>query len=219
VIMLMVPLKSTEGKKVSEVDLKDELFGIEPNRHAIHQVVRMQRAAGRAGTASTKTRGEVRGGGIKPWRQKGTGRARAGSIRSPIWKGGGIVFGPKPRDYSFKVPKKVRRLAFRSALSAAAREQRITVLEDFILDVPSARAGQEIIENLALEGSVMVVVAEDDVIVEKSFRNLSRVETFLPAELNTYDILRFNNLLFLKGAIDVLQGSGGQGDGGDDGSP
>lgn len=205
---MMIALKDVEGKEVGEVTLSDELFGMEPNPHAVHQVVRAQRAAARAGTASTKTRGQVRGGGCKPWRQKGTGRARAGSIRSPIWKGGGTVFGPTPRDYSFRVPRKMRRLAFRSALSAAAREDRITVVEDFSLDEPSSRTVNGIIDRLGLGGSVMVVVAVDDLNVEKSFRNISGVETFLPGEINTYDILRFDNLVFLKGALDTLQGNG-----------
>ena len=206
---MKVELRNAEGKKVGEIDLSDELFGIEPNVHAIHQVVRMQQAAARAGTASTKRRGEVRGGGCKPWRQKGTGRARAGSIRAPHWRGGGSVFGPKPRDYSFRVPKKVRGLAFRSALSAAARDERITVVEDFALDVPSTRTGAGILGKLELDGRVMIVVAEDDLNVEKSFRNLANVETFQPNELNTYDLLRFDKLLFLKGALDKLQGNGG----------
>jgi large subunit ribosomal protein L4 len=204
-----VALRNIEGKKVGEVDLSDELFGIEPNTHAIHQVVRLQRAAGRAGTAATKTRSEVRGGGVKPWRQKGTGRARVGSIRAPHWRGGGTVFGPKPRSYGFRVPKKLRRLAFRSALSAAARSERVTVIEDFALDTPSTRTGAEIMGRLELDGRVMIVVADDDLNVEKSFRNLSNVETFLPNELNTYDLLRFDNLLFLKGALERLQGDGG----------
>ena len=206
---MKVALKNVEGKKVGEVDLSDELFGIEPNAHAIHQVVRLQRAAGRAGTAATKTRSEVRGGGVKPWRQKGTGRARVGSIRAPHWRGGGAVFGPKPRSYGFRVPKKLRRLAFRSALSAAARSERVTVIEDFALDTPSTRTGAEILGRLELDGRVMIVVADDDLNVEKSFRNLSNVETFLPNELNTYDLLRFDNLLFLKGALERLQGDGG----------
>lgn len=209
-IRMKAPLLDTQGKRVGEVELLDELFGIEPNVHAVHQVVRMQRAAARAGTASTLTRGEVRGGGSKPWRQKGTGRARAGSSRSPIWKGGGTVFGPKPRDYSFRVPRKVRRLAFRSALSAAASEERVTVVEDFVLEVPSTRTGREIIENLDLTGKVMVVVSDDDENVEKSFRNLAMAETFFTGELNTYDILRFDRLLFLKGALEALQGGGGE---------
>jgi len=203
---MKTPLLDTQGRKVGEVELSVELFGIVPNEHAVHQVVRLQRAEARAGTASTKTRREVRGGGSKPWRQKGTGRARAGSTRSPLWKGGGTVFGPSPRDYSFRVPKKVRRLAFRSALSAAALDERITVLEDFALDEPSTRTGGEIMRKLELEGTVMVVVSEDDENVEKSFRNLAKAETFLPAELNTYDILRFDHLLFLKGALDAFQG-------------
>ena len=203
-----VPLKSVEGKKVGEIELSEKLFGIEPNEHALHLVVRMQRAAARSGTASTKRRGEVRGGGAKPWRQKGTGRARAGSSRSPIWKGGGVVFGPKPRDYDFRVPRKVRKLAFCSALSAAAKDERVMVLEDFALDVPSTRTGLDILEKLDVPGKVMIVVGEDDVNVEKSFRNLPRVETFLSSEMNTYDILRFDRLLFLRGALDTLQGEG-----------
>ena len=117
---MKIALKDREGNNVGEVELSDELFGIEPNPNALHQVVRQMRAQGRAGTAKTKTRGEVRGGGAKPWRQKGTGRARAGSSRSPIWRGGGTTFGPRPRDYSFKVSKRVRKLAFCSALSEAA---------------------------------------------------------------------------------------------------
>lgn len=205
---MIIALKDVEGKEVGEVTLSDELFGMEPNPHVVHQVVRAQRAAARAGTASTKTRGRVRGGGSKPWRQKGTGRARAGSIRSPIWKGGGTVFGPTPRDYSFRVPRKMRRLAFRSALSAAVREDRITVVEDFSLDEPSSRTVNGIIDKLGVGGSVMVVVAVDDLNVEKSFRNISGVETFLPGEINTYDLLRFDNLVFLKGALDTLQGNG-----------
>ncbi len=206
---MKVPLKSLSGEEVGEVELSDELFGIKPNIHAMHMVVRLQRAQARAGTASTRTRKEVRGGGRKPWRQKGTGRARAGSIRSPIWKGGGTVFGPKPRDYSFKVPKKLRRLAFRSALSAAASEDRIVVIEDFSMETPSTRAGKEILENLGLDHSVMVVLPPEEENVEKSFRNLAKVETFYPRELNTYDILRFDSILFMKRALDVLQGSGG----------
>lgn len=205
---MKVALKDTNGKQVGQVELSDEMFAVEPNIHALHQVVRLQRAAARAGTASTRTRSEVRGGGSKPWRQKGTGRARAGSIRSPLWKGGGIVFGPKPRDYSFRVSKKVRRLAFYSALSSAARDERIIVVQDFALEKPSTKTASEIMENLALEGRVMVVVAEDDLEVEKSFRNLSEVETFFPGELNVYDLLRFDSLLFLKGALEVLQGGG-----------
>ena len=201
-----VPLKDTAGKKVGDVELSDELFGIEPNPYAVHQVVRMHMAAGRSGTASTKTRSQVRGGGCKPWRQKGTGRARAGSTRSPIWRGGGTVFGPHPRDYSFKVPKKVRKLAFRSALSSVAREERVVIVDDFALDEPSTRTGSEIIDNLGLGGRVMFVVGSDDDVVEKSFRNLARVETFIPAEVNTYDILRFDRLLFMKGALGELQG-------------
>src|SRR5450830_1580426 len=166
---MKVALKNVEGKKVGEVAISDELFGIEPNPHAMHQVVRAQRAAARAGTASTKRRGEVRGGGAKPWRQKGTGRARAGSSRSPIWRGGGVVFGPHPRDYSFRVNKKVRKLAFCSVLSEAAGSERVTVLDDFALETPSTRTAVAILDKLEVPGKIMFVVGDDDLNVEKSF--------------------------------------------------
>lgn len=205
---LKVPLVNTDGEKVRDIELSESLFGVEPNRDAIHLVVRAQRAAARAGTASTRRRGEVRGGGAKPWRQKGTGRARAGSSRSPLWVGGGTVFGPKPRDYDFRVPRKVRKLAFCSALSSKAGDGRITVLEDFALDVPSTRAAVGILQKLDVPGKLMIVLCEDDMNVEKSFRNLEHVETFLASEMNTYDILRFDRLLFLEGALDELQGAG-----------
>jgi large subunit ribosomal protein L4 len=129
--------------------------------------------------------------------------------RSPIWRGGGIVFGPKPRDYSFRVNKKVRKLAFCSALSSAAAAQRIMVLDDFALETPSTKTAVEILGKLEVPGNIMLVVGDDDLNVEKSFRNLGNVETFLPGELNTYDILRFDSLLFLKGALETLQGEGG----------
>lgn len=202
-------LKDTKGKEVGKVELADGMFGIEPNMHAMHQVVREQRASARAGTASTKTRSDVRGGGKKPWRQKGTGNARVGSIRSPLWKGGGVIFGPHPRDYSFRVPRKVRRLAFNSALSAAAREGRLTVLEDFEMDKPSTKQCAGILEKLKLEGTVMVVVSEENENIEKSFRNLRKVEAYRVKELNTYDLLRFDSVVFIKSALEKLMGNGG----------
>ncbi|MDD5747793.1 MAG: 50S ribosomal protein L4 [Actinomycetota bacterium] len=205
---MKAPLMDTEGKKIGDIELEAKLFGVTPNPYAIHQVVRLEMALSRAGTASTRTRSEVRGGGAKPWRQKGTGRARAGSTRSPLWRGGGTVHGPKPRDYSFRVPRKVRRLAFKSALSEAARNNRIIVLEDFYLERPSTHVAVEILSKLKLTGSTMVVVSEDDESVEKSFRNIKDVEAFFPEELNTYDILRFGNILFLKGALSSLVGDG-----------
>ena len=162
-----VPLKDTDGKKVGEVELSEALFGVVPNENAVHMVVRMQRAVARAGTASTKRRGEVRGGGAKPWRQKGTGRARAGSSRSPIWRGGGVVFGPHPRDYSFRVNKKVRKLAFCSVLSEAAGSERVTVLDDFALETPSTRTAVAILDKLEVPGKIMFVVGDDDLNVEK----------------------------------------------------
>lgn len=202
---MKIAIQDTEGKKAGEMELREEVFCLDPHPYAVHQVVRLERAWRRSGTASTRGRSEVRGGGVKPWRQKGTGRARAGSIRSPIWRGGGTIFGPKPRDYSFGVPKKVKKLALCSVLSQAARDGRIKVVEDFALDRPSTRVGKSILSNLDLDGRVMVVTLPEDENVYKSFRNLENVEVFFPYELNTYDVLRFTNFLFLREALEKLE--------------
>ncbi|MDD5448059.1 MAG: 50S ribosomal protein L4 [Actinomycetota bacterium] len=209
---MKIAIQDTEGKKAGEIELKEEVFSLDPHPYVVHQVVRLERAQRRSGTASTRGRSEVRGGGVKPWRQKGTGRARAGSIRSPLWRGGGTVFGPKPRDYSFRVPKKVKKLALCSVLSQAARDDRIRVVEDFALDRPSTRVGKSILSNLDLGGRVMVVTLPEDENVYKSFRNLEDVEVFFPSELNAYDVLRFSNLLFLREALEKLEeGFGNEG--------
>jgi len=203
--MKKVPVLNTEGAKVGEAELSDYYFGCEVNQPAMHQVVRMQLALSRAGTASTRSRGELRGGGAKPWRQKGTGRARAGSNRSPIWRGGGTVFGPTPRDYGFKVNRKVRRLALRSALSARAGEDAVTVLEDFELEVPSTKTAAELLKTLGIEESMLLVLAEYDENLEKSFRNIPGAGALTLSNLNTYDILASDRIVFTKSALDGLQ--------------
>ncbi len=203
--MKTVPILNTEGAKVGEAELGDYYFGCEVNQPAMHQVVRMQMALARAGTASTRSRGELRGGGAKPWRQKGTGRARAGSNRSPIWRGGGTVFGPTPRDYGFKVNRKVRRLALRSALSARAGEDAVTILEDFELEAPSTKTAAEILEKLGIEASMLLVTADYDENVEKSFRNIPKTGALTVSTLNTYDILVSDRIVFTKSALDGLQ--------------
>lgn len=209
--MKKVPILNTEGDKAGEADLGDYYFGCEVNQPAMHQVVRMQMALYRAGTASTRSRGELRGGGAKPWRQKGTGRARAGSNRSPIWRGGGTVFGPTPRDYGFKVNRKVRRLALRSALSARAGEDAVTVLEDFELETPSTKRAAELLMNLGIEESMLLVLADYDENVEKSFRNIPGAGALKVSTLNTYDILASDRVVFLKRALDRLQESVSEG--------
>ncbi len=209
--MKTVPILNTEGAKVGEAELGDYFFGCEVNQPAMHQVVRMQLALSRAGTASTRSRGELRGGGAKPWRQKGTGRARAGSNRSPIWRGGGTVFGPTPRDYGFKVNRKVRRLALRSALSARAGEDAVTVLDGFELEAPSTKTAAGLLATLGIDASMLLVTAEYDENVEKSFRNIPGAGSLTVSTLNTYDILASDRIVFTRSALDALQESAKEG--------
>jgi large subunit ribosomal protein L4 len=188
--MASVTVKSPSGKSSSKkVELADELFGIEPNVPVMHQVVTAQLAARRAGTQSTKTRAEVRGGGAKPWRQKGTGRARHGSIRSPQWRGGGVALGPKPRSYAQRTPKKMIRLALRSALSDRAAEGKVVVVDGWSFDAPSTKAAIAALGAVGVEGKVLVVLGPDDEMAWRSFRNLTDVQLIEAGELNAYDIL------------------------------
>ena len=184
-----VTRRSTDGADLGEVDLDPETFGIEPNQAVLHQVVTAQLAAARAGTQSTKTRSEVRGGGIKPFRQKGTGRARAGSSRSPVWVGGGVALGPKPRSYAQKTPKKMKALALRSALSDRASLGNVALVDQWSFEAPSTKAAVTALKALGLEGRVLVVLSEDDFVADRSFANLPEVQTLLSGELNAYDIL------------------------------
>ena len=204
--MASVEVKDTKGKKVGTADLADVIFGVTPNTHAVHLVVRSQMAARRSGTHDTKTRGEVRGGGAKPWKQKGTGRARAGSSRSPIWTGGGTVFGPHPRSYAFKVPNKVVKLAMRSVLSAKMGEGVLHVIEDFGLTGPSTKSAAAIIKALGITGRVTVVVGNDDDMAIRSLRNLDKVRVITASESNTYDLVDNTALLFTKPALEWLEG-------------
>jgi large subunit ribosomal protein L4 len=203
--MINVTVKDREGKEVGSAELVDYYFSAPVNVPVMHLAVRRQLAAARSGTASTKERNQVSGGGSKPWRQKGTGRARAGSIRSPLWKGGGTVFGPHPREYKIKVNKKVRRLALRSALSVRAGEERILVLEDFSLEEPRTREMQGILEALGLREEVLMVLPAEDVNIMKSVRNLPSALAITVGELNTYDILTSEWVVFTRKALDILQ--------------
>jgi large subunit ribosomal protein L4 len=204
-----VDVISPKGTKAGSAELPDDLFGIEPNVAVLHQVINAQLAHRRAGTHSTKTRAEVAGGGAKPWRQKGTGRARHGSIRSPQWRGGGIAHGPKPRDYSEKTPKKMVRLALRSALSDRAAEGRVKVLDSWGIDEPKTKAGVDLLVGLGLRPAgeraprVLIVLDRGEHAVWKSFRNLGeRVQIVLPEELNPYDILLNDWIVFSKATLD-----------------
>jgi len=227
--MSSVTSKTATGADGSTVELPDEIFGIEPNVAVMHQVVTAQLAAKRAGTHSTKTRAEVSGGGAKPWRQKGTGRARQGSIRSPQWRGGGVAHGPKPRDYSQRTPKKMVRLALRSALSDRAADQKVLVVDDWGITEPKTKAGIQVLEALGLrtkgrgkasaeptggeaerkptrkkQPRVLLVLFRTEEVVWKTFRNLGdRVRIILPEELNAYDVLVSDWVVFSQASLDA----------------
>lgn len=204
--MATLEVKDSAGKSVGQTEVADAVFAIEPNTYAVHKVVRSQMAARRQGTHSTKGRSEVSGGGSKPWRQKGTGRARQGSIRSPQWKGGGVVFGPTPRSYAFKVPNKVVKLAMRSVLSAKRADGELYVIESFGLEEPSTKKAAAVLEALGIDRRVTVVVGDDDVNAMLSLRNLERVRVITAAEANVYDLVDNAALLFTKPALTWLEG-------------
>jgi large subunit ribosomal protein L4 len=196
--MPKVTLKSAAGADQGSVDLDEQYFGIEPNLPVLHQVVTAQLAARRAGTQSTKTRAEVRGGGAKPWKQKGTGRARQGSIRAPQWKGGGVALGPKPRSYAQKTPKKMIKLALRSALSDRAADGKVVVIDEWGFDTPSTKSAVAALGALEVTGRVVVVVGAEDAVAAKSFRNLPEVHLLEVGELNAYDVLCSDYIVFTR---------------------
>ena len=193
---LKAPLFTSDGKAKGDVELDVDIFGIEPNMDVLHQVITAQLAGKRRGTASTKTRAEVRGGGRKPWRQKGLGRARHGSIRSPQWVGGGVAHGPKPRDYSQRTPKKMKRLALRSALSARASEEAVKVVEDFDWGAPKTKQAVALLDAIGADGKTLVVVNRIDNTAGKSFRNIPEVILSEPSHLTPYDVLWADQVVF-----------------------
>ncbi len=195
-----------EKNKVSEIELSDSIFGVEIHEGLIYEVVKMQMAARRLGTSSTKGRSDVRGGGRKPWRQKGTGRARVGTIRSPIWRGGGVVFGPKPRDYSFRVPKKIRKAALISALSMKAKEERILILRDFPMEEIKTRKFKEVMDRFGLK-SVLFVLDKSNPVLEKSSGNLKEIKMMRTEGVNVYDLLKYDSLVLLEPAVKMLEGA------------
>ena len=199
--MASIDVKSATGKKAGTADLEESWFGIEPNVPVMHQVVTAQLAARRAGSHNTLTRAQVHGGGAKPWRQKGTGRARQGSIRAPHWRGGGVAHGPKTRNYAQRTPKKMIRLALRSALSDRAAEDKVLVIDDWGFDAPSTKAALSALAALELEGKVLVVLGDDDVAALKSFRNLPGIQTIRARELNAYDVLVNDWIVFTEATL------------------
>lgn len=203
---LTAEIYTAEGEAMGEVDLNPDIFGIEPNTDVMHQVVTAQLAAKRAGTHSTKTRAEVRGGGAKPWRQKGLGRARHGSIRSPQWAGGGVAHGPKPRDYSQRTPKKMKRLALRSALSARAAAGQIKVVESFEpWDAPSTKNAVSLLAAMGVTGKVLLLAEDHERTAIKSFRNLSHVIASNVGQANTYDVLWAETVVMSLGTLALGQ--------------
>jgi large subunit ribosomal protein L4 len=199
--MASLTLKNVDGKDAGTIELDDDMFGVQPNVPVMHQVVTAQLAARRSGTQSTKTRSDVSGGGRKPYSQKGTGNARQGSIRSPQFVGGGVALGPKPRKYDQKTPKKMVKLALKSALSDRANEGKVVVVDSWGFDAPKTKAARDALQALGVDGTVLVVVGRDDAAAALSFRNLPKVQLIGPGELNAYDVLCNDWVIFTK---DVL---------------
>lgn len=194
-----------KGNNVGSIDLPESLFGAEINEHIVYEVVKNQLANKRQGTQSAKTRAEVRGGGRKPWRQKGTGRARQGSIRSPQWRGGGVVFAPKPRDYSYAVPKKVRRKALKSLLTSKVVEEEIIVLNELNLDEISTKNALEVLKAIKADKTAYIVIDEASENVYKSFRNIPGVEVVVVNNINVYDLIKHNSLIITEAAINKAE--------------
>lgn len=199
--MPRVNVYNMSGEQTGEIELAEDVFGVEVNQHVLYEVVKNQLANRRQGTQSVKTRSEVRGGGRKPWRQKGTGRARHGSIRSPLWVGGGVAFAPKPRDYSYKVPKKVRRLAMKSALSSKVLNNELTVLDRLEMEGPKTSAMVELLANIKSGKKALIVMTDNDSNIIKSARNIPNVKTISINTLNVYDILNSDTLIITEEGI------------------
>ncbi|MGM0847163.1 MAG: 50S ribosomal protein L4 [Bacillota bacterium] len=203
--MPKVALFNQSGSKVGDVELNDSVFGIEPNQNVLYEAVIMQRASQRQGTSKVKGRSEVRGGGRKPWRQKGTGRARQGSIRSPQWRGGGVVFGPVPRSYSYKLPKKVRRLAIKSALSTKVAEENILVLESLVFDSPKTKEFAGVLKNLSVNSKTLVVTEGSEDYVALSARNIPGVTVVAANGISVLDVVAHDKLIITKAAVEKVE--------------
>jgi large subunit ribosomal protein L4 len=203
--MPKVALLNQSGSNVGEIELNDSVFGIEPNQHVLFEAVIMQRASLRQGNHKVKGRSEVRGGGRKPWKQKGTGRARQGSIRSPQWRGGGIVFGPTPRSYSYKLPKKVRRLAIKSALSSKVQENNVLVLEDLLMNAPKTKEMTSILTGLSIEKKALIVTADVNETVTLSARNIPGITVLTANSINVLDVLNHEKLVMTKAAVEKVE--------------
>ncbi|NYB74237.1 50S ribosomal protein L4 [Sedimentibacter hydroxybenzoicus DSM 7310] len=203
--MPKVALYDIKGSQVGEVELNDSVFGVEINTHVMYEAVKNYLANQRQGTQSAKTRADVRGGGRKPWRQKGTGRARQGSTRSPQWKGGGVVFAPKPRDYSYSIPKKVKRLALKSALSSKVQDQEIIVIDSLALEQAKTKEMVKVLQNLKANKKTLIVIPERDETVVRAAANIPGVKTAYVNTINVYDILNCDSFLITKEAVNKVE--------------
>ena len=203
--MPKIDVYDIEGKKVKDIELKEDIFGIIPNEAIVHSVIVNYLANQRQGTQSTKTRAEVRGGGKKPWRQKGTGRARQGSIRAPHWVGGGIALGPKPREYTYKLNKKEKRLAIKSCLSSKVIDSELTVVDKLELKEIKTKEVAKILNNLKLEGKTLILLPESNNIIQKSARNIEGVKTLSVNTINAYDLVNYKNLVVTLDTVKKLE--------------
>ncbi|HEY6040488.1 MAG TPA: 50S ribosomal protein L4 [Anaerolineae bacterium] len=203
---MQIAVLNSSGEQVGQIELREDIFGIEPNKSVMHQALLRQRANARQGTADTKTRGEVSGGGAKPWKQKGTGRARQGSTRAPHWKGGGVVFGPTPRSYTQKMPKKMRHLALKSALSAKVAEKQVRVVEKFeIGDKPQTRVMQELLEKWGVDSTAVILLPQADVVVSKSASNLEGIKALRASYLNVRDLIGYDYLVLSREGVQAIE--------------
>jgi large subunit ribosomal protein L4 len=203
---MQVPVFDMQGKKISEAELRDDIFAAPVSQALMHQALVRQLANARLGAHKTKTRGQVRGGGRKPWRQKGTGRARQGSIRAPQWRGGGTVFGPTPRSYRQKMPRKMRRQALRSALSVKAAESQVVLLDALEMTEPKTKQILGILQNLGVDSSALILLPQRDEVILRSVRNLPKVRTLVAQYLNVRDLLMFEYVLVPLASLEVIEG-------------
>ena len=204
--MVEMNIHTIDGKKIGEIELDNNLFDAKINKHVVHQIVKRYLAGKRRGTASTKNRSEVSGGGKKPWKQKGTGRARAGSIRSPLWVGGGVIFGPENRDYSYPIPKKMRLVALKSILSDKAKNNNIIILDDLELKEGKTKEIISIFNNLNLEGNkVLIVIDKEDELIKRAVSNLEGIMVITANKINTYELINYKKIIITKDALKVIE--------------
>ncbi len=202
---MTIQIFNQKGEQVAQRELSPKVFGVEPNTHVMHEAVVNYLANQRQGSFASKTRAEVRGGGRKPWRQKGTGRARHGSSRSPIWVGGGVVFAKKPRDFGYTLPRKIRQLALKSALSTKASSESIVLLDELSFEAPSTKAMIEVLRNLNINEKTLVILDRNDTAVVRSISNLPKVESISVNNINTYTVLNYDKIIFTVAALDKLE--------------